>query len=217
MTRIRKRRGRHFIDENGRLFWINGPDDHCYLSEQRQWRRGLDFDQVLDWKQCAPSGLVSQRFSSLQEACEAYEHSRIVWYQDLYLRRMGDQMAAHRSLDDYKPTVMKQAEEAGAAFRVRWEELVRSRSGSSLAWAPGALDGVMGHHVAACCVVRVSCEWIGGCRDMATPGHVGVRECWSDVSNEQKRWLGRFRIPQSLNCSPRLSRVRAHTGMCEYV
>lgn len=117
MTRIRKRRGRHFIDENGRLFWINGPDDHCYLSEQRQWRRGLDFDQVLDWKQCAPSGLVSQRFGSLQEACEAYEHSRVVWYQDLYLRRMGDQMAAHRSLDDYKPTVMKQAEEAGAAVR----------------------------------------------------------------------------------------------------
>ncbi|MEI8250054.1 MAG: hypothetical protein WCF98_02660 [Synechococcus sp. ELA057] len=117
MTRIRKRRGRHFIDENGRLFWINGPDDHCYLSEQRQWRRGLDFDEVLDWKQCAPSGLVSQRFSSLQEACEAYEHCRVNWYQDLYLRRMGDQMAVHRGLDDYKPTAMKQAEEAGAPVR----------------------------------------------------------------------------------------------------
>jgi len=119
MTRIRKRRGRHFIDENGRLFWINGPDDHCYLSEQRQWRRGLDFDEVLDWKQCAPSGLVSQRFPSLQEACEAYEHCRVVWYQDLYLRRMGDQMAAHRNLDDYKPTAMKQAEEAGAPVRLQ--------------------------------------------------------------------------------------------------
>ncbi|MFM7312046.1 MAG: hypothetical protein ACKO0M_02575, partial [Cyanobium sp.] len=94
MTRIRKRRGRHFIDENGRLFWINGPEDHCYLSEQRQWRRGLAFEEVLDWKQCAPSGMVSQRFGSPQEACEAYEHSRISWYQDLYLRRMGDQMAA---------------------------------------------------------------------------------------------------------------------------
>jgi hypothetical protein len=119
MTRVRKRRGRHFIDENGRLFWINGPDDHCYLSEQRQWRRGLDFDEVLDWKQSAPSGLVSQRFPSLQEACEAYEHCRVVWFQDLYLRRMGDQMAAHRSLDDYKPTAMKQAEEAGAAVRLQ--------------------------------------------------------------------------------------------------
>lgn len=117
MTRIRKRRGRHFIDESGRLFWINGPDDHCYLSEQRQWRRGLAFDEVLDWKQCAPSGLVSQRFGSLQEACEAYEHCRITWYQDLYLRRMGDQMAAHRSADDYKPTAMKMAEAAGAPVR----------------------------------------------------------------------------------------------------
>jgi hypothetical protein len=117
MTRIRKRRGRHFIDENGRLFWINGPEDHCYLSEQRQWRRGLAFEEVLDWKQCAPSGLVSQRFSSPQEACEAYEHSRITWYQDLYLRRMGVQMEAHRSAADYKPTAMKQAEAAGSPVR----------------------------------------------------------------------------------------------------
>lgn len=117
MTRIRKRRDRHFIDENGRLFWINGPEDHCYLSEQRQWRRGLAFEEVLDWKQCAPSGLVSQRFGSPQEACEAYEHRRVNWYQDLYLRRMGDQMAAHRSAVDYKPTAMKQAEAAGAPVR----------------------------------------------------------------------------------------------------
>ncbi|MEB3271423.1 MAG: hypothetical protein VKJ44_07230 [Synechococcus sp.] len=119
MNRIRKRRGRHFIDENGRLFWINGPDDNCYLSEQRQWRRGLTFEEVLDWKQCAPSGLVSQRFPSPQEACEAYEHCRITWYQDVYLRRMGDQMASHRSVDDYKPTVMKLAEASGSPVRLQ--------------------------------------------------------------------------------------------------
>ena len=117
MTRIKQRRDRHFIDESGRLFWINGPEQNCYLSEQRQWRRGLSFDEVLDWKQCAPSGLVSQRFPSLQAACEAYEHRQIVWYQDLYLRRMGDQMAAHRSADDYKPTVMKLAEAQGGRCR----------------------------------------------------------------------------------------------------
>jgi hypothetical protein len=117
MTRIRKRRDRHFIDENGRLYWINGPEDHCYLSEQRQWRQGLSFDEVLDWKQCAPSGVVSQRFGSPQAACEAFEHARVVWVSDLYLRRMGNQMAAHRSADDYKPTVMKQAEERGARPR----------------------------------------------------------------------------------------------------
>jgi len=117
MTRIRQRRDRHFIDERGRLFWINGPENHCYLSEQRQWRRGLSFDQVLDWKQCAPSGLVSQRFSCVQAACEAFEHAQVVWSNDLYLRRMGDQMQAHRSADDYKPTAMKQAEAQGAAVR----------------------------------------------------------------------------------------------------
>lgn len=117
MTRIRQRRDRHFIDADGRLFWINGPEDHCYLSEQRQWRRGLSFDEVLLWKQCAPSGLVSQRFRSLQEACEAFEHARIIWSHDLYLRRMGEQMAAQRSLDDYKPTAMKQAEARGERQR----------------------------------------------------------------------------------------------------
>ncbi len=113
MARIKHRRGRHFMDENGRLFWINGPEEHCYLSEQRQWRGGLSFDEVLDWKQCAPSGMVSQRFGSLQAACEAYEHQQITWYQDLYLRRMGDQMAAHRSDLDYKPTAMQEAESQG--------------------------------------------------------------------------------------------------------
>jgi hypothetical protein len=119
MSRIRLRRERHFIDDQGRLFWINGPEDNCYLSEQRQWRHGLDFDQVLEWKQCAPSGLVSQRFSSTQAACEAFLHGQIQWYQDLYLRRMGEQMQEHRSVDDYKPTAMKRAEEAGAPIRVQ--------------------------------------------------------------------------------------------------
>ena len=114
MTRIKQRRGRHFIDESGRLFWINGPEENCYLSEQRQWRHGLEFDQVLEWKQCAPSGVVSQRFVSPQAACEAYEHGLITWSKDLYLQRMGDQMAAPRSQDDYKPTAMKLAEEQGA-------------------------------------------------------------------------------------------------------
>jgi hypothetical protein len=117
MPRINARRGRHFIDESGRLFWINGPEEHCYLSEQRLWRAGLSFDDVLDWKQCAPSGLVSQRFTSLQAALEAYEHNQIQWYQDLYLRRMGAQMALHRGDDDYKPTAMKQAEAQGARPR----------------------------------------------------------------------------------------------------
>jgi hypothetical protein len=140
MTRIRKRRGRHFIDENGRLFWINGPEEHCYLSEQRQWRRGLAFEEVLDWKQCAPSGLVSERFGSPQEACEAYEHNRISWYQDLYLRRMGDQMAAHRSAVDYKPTAMKQAEAAGAPVRQQpWR--LPEPAGPVCGLPPRAADG----------------------------------------------------------------------------
>ncbi len=114
MTRISKRRERHFIDEHGRFFWINGPEDHCYLSEQRQWRLGLRFEEVLIWKQCAPSGLVSQRFASLEAALGAFQGDQVRWSQDLYLRRMGDQMAEHRSVDDYKPTAMKQAEARGA-------------------------------------------------------------------------------------------------------
>lgn len=117
MVRIRQRQGRHFMDEEGRMFWINGPENFCYLSEQRQWRCGLSFQEVLEWKQCAPSGLVSQRFSSLQAACEAFEHNQIFWSHDLYLRRMGDQMALHRSADDYRPTVMKLAEASGQAVR----------------------------------------------------------------------------------------------------
>jgi len=117
MARIRQRRGRHFVDENGRLYWINGPEGHCYLSEQRQWRAGLSFDDVLDWKQCAPSGVVSQRFHSPREACEAFEHGLVHWSSDLYLRRMGDQMQLHRSPLDYKPTAMARAEACGAPVR----------------------------------------------------------------------------------------------------
>lgn len=117
MARIRQRRGRHFVDENGGLYWINGPEGHCYLSEQRLWRAGLSFEDVLDWKQCAPSGLVSQRFHSLREACEAFEHGLVRWSSDLYLRRMGDRMQEHRSPMDYKPTAMLLAEAQGAPPR----------------------------------------------------------------------------------------------------
>lgn len=117
MARIRQRRDRHFIDDHGQLFWINGPDHHCYLSEQRQWRQGLSFEEVLEWKQCSPSGLVSQRFTSLQAACEAFEHHQITWSLDLYLRRMGDEMALQRGCDDYKPTAMKEEEARGARPR----------------------------------------------------------------------------------------------------
>ena len=109
MTRIRQRRDRHFMDEEGRLFWINGPDDNCYLSEQRLWRPGLSFEDVLEWKQCAPSGCVSQRFGSPVAACEAFEHAQVVWSQDVYLRRMGEEMARHRCAADYKPTSMQLA------------------------------------------------------------------------------------------------------------
>ena len=136
MTRIRQRRGRHFIDEEGRLFWINGPDDNCYLSEQRQWRRGLSFDEVLEWKQCAPSGCVSQRFSSPLAACEAFEHAQVVWSHDLYLRRMGDAMACHRADVDYKPTSMRLAEAQGARPRqAPW--LLPVPSGPACDWRPG--------------------------------------------------------------------------------
>ncbi len=113
MALITERQGRHFIDEIGRIFWINGPENFCYLSEQRQWREGLSLEEVLEWKQCAPTGLVSQRFGSLVEACEAFENNRVSWAEDLYLQRMGDEMALHRSIDDYRPTVMKLAEERG--------------------------------------------------------------------------------------------------------
>ena len=122
MARIRQRRDRHFIDDQGRLFWINGPDHHCYLSEQRQWRQGLSFEEVLEWKQCAPSGLVSQRFASLQAACEAFEHNQVRWSLDLYLRHMGDEMALQRGADDYKPTAMKEEEARGGRLRVQpWQ------------------------------------------------------------------------------------------------
>ena len=140
MARIRQRRDRHFSDEEGNLYWINGPDHHCYLSEQRQWRRGLSFDEVLDWKQCAPSGLVSQRFPSPQAACEAFQHGQVVWSQDLYLRRMGDQMAEHRSVTDYKPTAMQQAEAAGAPVR-RQPWLLPEPAGPTCTLPPGRPQG----------------------------------------------------------------------------
>lgn len=152
MTRIKQRRGRHFSDEAGRLFWINGPEENCYLSEQRQWRRGLAFDDVLDWKQCAPSGLVSQRFPSLQAALEAFEHCQVTWYTDIYLRRMGDEMAAHRSVPDYKPTAMKQAEQRGAHPRQqpwRLPEPLGPVCGlpprAAAAGPTGPTDGEVGH------------------------------------------------------------------------
>ncbi|WP_216921929.1 hypothetical protein [Synechococcus sp. CCAP 1479/9] len=140
MTRISKRRERHFIDEHGRLFWINGPETHCYLSEQRQWRRGLGFEEVLVWKQCAPSGLVSQRFASLQAALEAFQADAVQWYQDLYLRRMGDQMAAHRSVDDYKPTAMQQDEARGARVQ-RQPWLLPEPAGPVCGLPPRIADG----------------------------------------------------------------------------
>ena len=118
MTRIRQRRDRHFIDDQGQLYWINGPEHHCYLSEQRQWRRGLSFDEVLEWKQCAPSGMVSQRFPSPQAACEAFEHNQVRWTLDLYLRHMGDEMALQRGADDYKPTAIKEDETRSGHLRL---------------------------------------------------------------------------------------------------
>ena len=87
MVRIRDRQDRHFIDQQGRMFWMNGLETFCELSAKRQWRSGLSFADVLEeWKQYAPSGLVSQRFGSIVEACEAFEHNLVVWSQ---LRRMG--------------------------------------------------------------------------------------------------------------------------------
>ena len=117
MVRIRQRQGRHFMDDEGRMFWINGPEEFCYLSEQRQWRSGLSFEQVLEWKQCAPSGLVSQRFTSILAACEAFEHNQVIWSHDLYLRRMGDQMQMHRSVADYRPTAMKTADDVARRLK----------------------------------------------------------------------------------------------------
>ncbi len=137
------------MDEEGRMFWINGPEAFCYLSEQRQWRSGLTFLEILEWKQCAPSGLVSQRFASLVQACEAFEHNQVIWSHDLYLRRMGDQMALHRSLDDYRPTAMKLAEAAGARVLP----------------APWAVSGQSQAQVVLCC------EWPAPSRsqDLAHP------------------------------------------------
>ena len=117
MTSITEQQDRHFFDDQGRMFWINGPEDFCYISEQRQWRKGLCLKDVLLWKQCAPSGLVSQRFRSIDDALEAFETNHVLWSQDLYLKRMGEQMQEHRSPDDYRPTFMKVAELAGVPVR----------------------------------------------------------------------------------------------------
>lgn len=116
MVRIQQRNGRHFMDKEGRVFWINGPERFCYLSERRQWRSGLTFLEILEWKQCAPSGLVSQRFGSIKAACEAFEHNTVQWSFDRCLRRMGDQMALNRAVSDYKPTAINH--QAGGS--VRW-------------------------------------------------------------------------------------------------
>ena len=95
--------------------------------------RSLTFQQVLEWKQCAPSGLVSQRFGSLQAACEAFEHNQVIWSHDLYLRRMGDQMQLHRSAQDYRPTAMKKAESAGCRVQPQpWQGV--SQTAPSCAW-----------------------------------------------------------------------------------
>ena len=79
MPFIRERKGRHFLDESGGMFWINGPDDACYLSEQRQWRKGLTLLEVVEWKQCSPTGKISQKFPSVVEVCKAYEENTILW------------------------------------------------------------------------------------------------------------------------------------------
>ena len=55
------------------------------------------------------------------EACEASNHTHVDWSQDLYLRRMGDQMAQHCSVDDCHPTAMNLAEVEGLRVkRVFW-------------------------------------------------------------------------------------------------
>ena len=117
MAKIRKLAGRHFIDEKGKIFWINGPDNNCYIAEQMVWREGLRFAEVLEWKQCAPTGRVSQRFGSIDQALQAFERDGIDWSTDLYLQKVGEQMLAQRSVDDYKPTAMKEAEAQGAPVK----------------------------------------------------------------------------------------------------
>ena len=130
MAFIRFREDRQFIDNSGRMFWINGPETFCYISEQRQWRTGLTFAEVLEWKQCAPSGLVSQRFGSIEDAIDAFEDDLVVWHQDLYLRKMGSQMALHRGAEDYRPTAMKLAEAMGA--KAKFAPWMRGKRGAAL-------------------------------------------------------------------------------------
>ena len=54
---------------------------------------------------------------SIVEACEAFEKNRIIWKHDPALRRIGEQMAIHRSLYKYRPTYIKLAEANGAPIR----------------------------------------------------------------------------------------------------
>ncbi len=115
---IQERKERHFVDDSNQIFWINGPDENCYLSEQRQWRTGLTLSETLEWKQCSPTGRISQKFSSVLEACNAFEENKILWQRDDRLRRMGDEMERHRSPINYRPTSMKVAELKGEPVRI---------------------------------------------------------------------------------------------------
>ena len=115
---IQDRQGRHFVDDCREMFWINGPDDNCYLSEQRQWRTGLTLLETLEWKQCSPTGRISQKFPSVVDACNAFEENKILWERDDQLRRMGDEMERHRSTMNYRPTSMKVAELKGSPVRI---------------------------------------------------------------------------------------------------
>ena len=54
---------------------------------------------------------------SLMKPKRNLKKNQVVWSQDLYLRRMGEQMVVHRSLDNYRPTYMKLAESNGAPVR----------------------------------------------------------------------------------------------------
>ena len=55
------------------------------------------------------------------EACEASNHNRVDWSQDLYLRRMGEQMAQHCYVVDYRPTAMNLDEVEGLRVKlVSW-------------------------------------------------------------------------------------------------
>ena len=80
MVRIRQRQDRHFMDDEGRMFWINGPEEFCYLSEQRQWRgRAFRFNRSWNGSNVRLPDWSVQRFSSILAACEAFEHNQVIW------------------------------------------------------------------------------------------------------------------------------------------